>query len=385
MPMNNHGMMVASSLLHACAVLDVSQKSGLMAKAEGFLSEMFTTVFDRNGFCNENTIGYHDFYRKSLTQLLDFCETFDLAHTSALIREHLPNIESALHKAVWVSGGIPPIGDSAMYLTKYKSTLGLHSFDTGLTVHKDKDTYLSVICGSLSETHKHMDDSSITLRHKETDLIIDSGSYNYDWNDPYRQCLSSARGHSGLSFEEIDTMPRGNFHREHGVSYAATSTVTSKEPPTIECKYTIASVGLEAHRTVEVSSGNSISISDRYSGSPSAIQRYIVPGSASISLFGRSILVQNGDISMAIRTNSKDISIVKGQKGQIYKGWFSPRYGEIEPAYCIEIRNPSSNEMKTRIFFGEGRDGVPDVTPVGWKFRFLSALIHRKKFAGALV
>lgn len=369
MPMNNHGMMVATALLHVCAVMNLDISNDLSAKAKSFFLEMFTSVFDKNGLCNENTIGYHDFYLKTLTQLRNFAKDFGITDIAEIIDQFLPKIESALHKAVWNSGGIPPIGDSGEYPTRHKSTLGLHAFDTGMTVYKDEKTYLSVICGCLTETHKHMDDTSITLRHKDTDLIIDCGSYNYDWSDPFRQCLSSTRGHSCLAIEEFDHLPRGNFYRENGKTYSASSRIIGTNPPSIQCEIEIKEKGISARRDVTFASPGHIIIRDTLPHAHKAVQRFIVPGAASITVIGADVFVQNGEISMLITANSNYITVVKGQKDPVYKGWASKKFGEIEPAYCLEVQPNGKSILQTHIYFGDGSGGKPKSLPITEKYK----------------
>ncbi|MEJ5083874.1 heparinase II/III domain-containing protein [Ochrobactrum sp. MYb379] len=379
LPMNNHGMMVATALLHVCAIMNLDINNDLSARSKSFLQEMLSVVFDKNGFCNENTVGYHDFYRKTLTQLRDFSKDYGVTDVAALIDEFLPTIENALYKTVWNSGGIPPIGDSGEYLTRYKSIPGLHAFDTGMTVYKDDKTYLSVICGCLTETHKHMDDLSVTLRHLDTDLIIDCGSYNYDWNDPIRLCVASANGHSCLSFQEIDQYTRGNFHREYGKNYVASSKVTGNNPPSIQCDVELRDKGIVARRDVILTSPEHIVIRDSFTKDSKALQRFIIPGEASVTVVGTDVLVQNGNVSMLIAAGRSDVIVARGQKEPTYKGWASKKFGEIEPAYCVEIHPKSRSSLQTHIYFGEGENGKPNSLPKGERFMLSVRNSFRRK------
>lgn len=203
---NNHGMMLSFALLHAVEIFDLDQC--YCDIANNFLKILFSEVFDRDGMSNENTIGYHDFYCKTLAQLhlflsnfsddLDFIKYIDDLHNKAKV---------ALYKCVWPDGGLPPIGESSAYPTKYSSINGVHYFkESGLFVRKNEKFYFSVVCGSRGETHKQMDDGSFTLKYKGVLFITDGGLYNYDRHDPFRRHFNSQRSHSGFYFSEFDNL-----------------------------------------------------------------------------------------------------------------------------------------------------------------------------------
>ncbi|MBE2899206.1 hypothetical protein HPC37_10645 [Pasteurellaceae bacterium 20609_3] len=67
---NNHGMMLASALLHVPLFLDMpfKKRNKLVKLASKRLVEILNGAFDSSGLCNENTHSYHKFYIKFLVQ-----------------------------------------------------------------------------------------------------------------------------------------------------------------------------------------------------------------------------------------------------------------------------------------------------------------------------
>ena len=64
-------------------------------------------------------------------------------------------------------------------------------------------TWMSFTCGYGSKTHKHHDDLSFTLFWKGKDIFVDSGKYNYDKNNKYRQYITSPLAHNTITIEGL--------------------------------------------------------------------------------------------------------------------------------------------------------------------------------------
>jgi hypothetical protein len=78
--------------------------------------------FDREGLCNENTIGYHNFNLKLYRSLVVFCKHYGLSETLVnFLEQTILRATRALEFCVWQDGFIPPLGDSAVYPTKIVS------------------------------------------------------------------------------------------------------------------------------------------------------------------------------------------------------------------------------------------------------------------------
>ena len=221
---DNHGMMLCVSLI---LVNDYFKNQQARVAFINKLIQILNVVFDSDGYVKENTIGYHDFYCKFVGNFVDKYLILRMVTGHALdecdndLIDLRRKADSVRSKVVWQCGGIPPIGDSSEYHTKFPSISGLHYFpESGFVVFKNDDFYFSLICGSGSEVHKQMDDTSITLRYKGRDIFVDSGLYNFDWEDPNRRYVASQLGHSGFFAKEFDQHLRPIMIRRYG-SYKA--------------------------------------------------------------------------------------------------------------------------------------------------------------------
>jgi hypothetical protein len=157
-------------------------------------------LFDKDGWANENTVGYHSFILRLLRDFVEYSRKNALESPElARIEEILERGTNALAFCVWQDGSIPPIGDSPLYRSGYSSINRSKFFnESGFLIIKDDRTYASLICGSRSNNHKQVDDSSITLHYDGEDFIVDGGSYCYDGQNLHRKYLESFRGHSGI-------------------------------------------------------------------------------------------------------------------------------------------------------------------------------------------
>jgi len=171
-----------------------------LRQANGALVRLITASFDRDGWTNENTVGYHSFILRLLKEYVEYSLKNRLEGDEiGKIKDYVYKGDQALAYCVRQDGSIPPIGDSPLYRPGNNSINHSKFFgESGFLIIKDSSLYVSLVCGSRSDNHKQVDDSSLTLCYEGEDLIVDGGSYCYDSNDPYRKYLVSFRGHSGL-------------------------------------------------------------------------------------------------------------------------------------------------------------------------------------------
>ena len=216
---NNHGLMGSIALLHSAVQFGAAPHARTYLQvATDRIIELGRTSFDRDGLCNENTIGYHSYNLHLYRGVLEFCKHYGLSETLvSFLEATILRATKALEFCVWQDGSIPPLGDSPVYRTKLASRNKPRCFyESGFAVVKNDDLYLSILCGAPSETHKQVDDSSMTLRFLNQDILIDGGSYLFDRTDPFRRCIASSLGHSGLFLKEFDGLLRREVLRKFG-------------------------------------------------------------------------------------------------------------------------------------------------------------------------
>jgi len=83
--------------------------------------------------------------------------------------------------------------------------------NTGYAIFRDKwhnaDSYVNMItghftCSNISKTHYHEDEFSFSLYGYGTEIIVDSGMYNYNYDEIYNKYRYSAYGHNVLLIDD---------------------------------------------------------------------------------------------------------------------------------------------------------------------------------------
>lgn len=341
---NNHGMMLAVVCIHASVLnrLDPDERDRLELMSRIFLLGFLRRTFDDQGWCNENTPGYQDFFRKFLGDFDRFLSAYSIgSDIKSYVSDLLLRIDEALRKTVLPNGNIPPIGESGHYTTRFSSIPGRHTFlESGLHVNKSKDVFVSVICGSRSETHKQMDDTSICLWAKGADLLVDSGLYNYNVHDPISIAAGSQRGHSGLYFGRFDAMMRPRFIRENPGYLACMSVKGTPTLNSIWCNCAIPELRLIWTRYIQVENLSRITIHDVVSADDASdvVRRFIVPGEAVIEREADGIVIRNGEAAMTMNIgDGTEFAITSACDGPVVKGWRSRAFAQKEPSQVLEI------------------------------------------------
>lgn len=344
---NNHGMMLAFAGLHTVALRGVNKKERdrLLSICGSFVNKYLDKTFDDQGWSNENTPGYQDFFRKYLLLASNFANRYRIDDVLCnKIVSTQSRVDEALCKVVLPNGNIPPIGESGAYPTRFKSINGCHIFkSSGLYINKNKDTYLAIISGSRSETHKQMDDTSLTLWSRGQYLFVDSGLYNYNVNDSKTRAINSQRGHSGFFFKRFDDLRRPEFKKLYPSYLAKIDVHGDGVRDHIECECSIPVEGLRWLRRIYVENLSRLIIEDEARGEGELVQRFIVPIEANIdiNLNESKIQIDNGAASMTmLLERNAAVQIRTGELNPEVCGWRSTGFEKIEKSQVLEITPP---------------------------------------------
>lgn len=358
---NNHGLMGSFALLHSAVQFGATPyASSYLNVATTRIFELGKSSFDQEGLCNENTIGYHSFNLSLYRRLAAFCEQYRLSNSLIdFLEETIFRATKALEYCVWQDGSIPPLGDSAVYRTKTVSRNKPRCFfESGFAVVKNEDLYVSIICGARTETHKQVDDSSITLRFRNRDIIIDGGSYLYDTTDPYRRCVASSLGHSGVFLKEFDGLVRSDFRRQYGpVTGKIERFEESKEGVRVECRYSVRGGRTVFIRHIfvcwpdEVAIVDSVEVND-LALNPESVQRFLFGATLDVCFDGRAKLnLTSAEFSCSLfQLSDCERLLYRGESGDSFRGWYSQKYREILPTYAVDfVRNSRKSRFSTII------------------------------------
>jgi serine acetyltransferase len=345
--MSNHGLMSSIALLHIAVQFrhfpHLSKKYESCAFAR--ILSLAHSAFDKDGYCNENTIGYHRFNTSLYESVRVFCKTHKIeAGELEVLSGIVDRAKTALQYAIWQDGSVPPLGDSPVYENVARSINTSKWFDeSGFLVIKNDDFYLSLICGSRSWIHKQCDDSSITLRYKNRNILIDAGSYSHDETDPYRLALAGQRGHSGIFLDKHDDVLREAFMKNCSPYDARiTDFVEDSTRSRAVCHYTLQGGAYRVERLVNVFLPDEILICDRVVSQGgdvvAARQRFIFDPAVTYNEGGKLRDVQDGSVMavlMHFSTSNSDIYHADAPPNA--RGWCSVKFGELQPTSGLDF------------------------------------------------
>ena len=368
----NHKLMGATSLIYVCALLADGEGSGYLKVAEDRILSLAAQSFDKDGLCNENTIGYHNFnlslYRKLRTVLANLQIADDLRDK---IDALIGRASHALELCVLPDGKIPPIGDSPRY------DLGLPSrdaafcfFESGFAVVKRDGLYFSLVCGGRTEWHKQMDDSSIYLQYKGVDVIVDAGSYSYDQSDPYSRCITSTTGHSAIVPALLDGLPRHEVQSKFGpVSGCIERFEESDDGVRIACAYSVPGCGAMLNRYVFVGRSHEVVVVDTFDAPDTAdvVQRFLLGPGVEAASDGACLHLSAQKFAGTLIHRGSDADIYKGQRDDKIRGWTAFEFGRVTPATGVDLRSRDGERTYSTIVRLEG-GGWSDCSPAAVNF-----------------
>ena len=344
----NHGLMGSISLLHSAVQFGTAPyASAYLDVATTRIIELGRNSFDKDGLCNENTIGYHNYNLHRYRGLLKFCKHYGISEALvSFLKDLTHRAAKALEFCVWQDGSIPPIGDSPVEKTKITSQNVSRCFpESGFAVVKNNDLYVSIQCGARTEVHKQVDDSSMTVRYKNRDILIDGGSYTYDRADPFRRCIESSFGHSGLFLKEFDGLLRGEFRKKFGPVVGKIERFEeSDDGVRLKCVYSINKGRAVFERNIFVCWPDEVAIVDsvelKYmAGSSDTVQRFLF-GPTLDARFdeGNKLTLTSDDFSCTLfQLLDCDGDLYRGEDASPVRGWFSKKYMEILPTYGVDF------------------------------------------------
>ena len=345
---NNHGLMGSIALLHSAIQFGSAPCArGYLDVASSRIIELVGSAFDRQGLCNENSIGYHTFNLQCYRRVQEFCKYYCLSETLVnFLDEFVARAKKALEFCIWQDGSIPPIGDSSVYKLRIKSRNESQCFsESGFAVVKNNDLYLSIICGARTEIHKQVDDTSITLRFKNRNILIDGGAYLYDQADPYRRCLESSLGHSGIFLKEFDGLLRREYLRKFGpVAGIIEHFEEGPDGVRIKCVYSVRNGRVVFVRNIfvcwpdEVAIVDSVDLNEK-SGSPASVQRFLFGPTLNVRFDERNkLILSSDDFSCTLfQLLDCDGELYYGGDENLVRGWFSEKYKEKLVTFGVDF------------------------------------------------
>lgn len=350
----NHKLMGAMSLIYVYALLSDGAGQGYLDIAADRILSLADNSFDKDGLCNENTIGYHNFnlslYRKLRAVLANLGIADSLFEK---IDALIVKASGALELCVLPDGKIPPIGDSPRYDLGLPSRDGTFCFfESGFAVVKRDGLYFSLVCGGTTEWHKQMDDSSIYLQYNGVDVVVDAGSYSYDQSDAYSRCVTSTTGHSGIVPALLDGLPRHEVQSKFGpVSGRIERFEESDDGVRIACTYTVPGCDTTLNRYVFVAQSDEVVVVDTFDAPDVAdvVQRFVLGPELTVLSDDGGIRLTAPSFSGTLRNHGANADIYKGQTEGKVRGWTAFEFGRVVPTIGIDLRSANAERVYSTI------------------------------------
>ena len=219
---SNHGLFQMAGLLSLSHNLTwMSKSNGAFQFAERILQKMLNEHFAGDGLHLEHSPDYHLYMVNHLQSLKD----------SGWLSQNLDSVlvllNSIVDAADWMctpNHYVIPIGDTAnnVLMTKrwqgYKGILNIgHKFFPigGLLINNSNegDHFSQLVFSAQfhSRQHKHADDLNVLYNLRGQPLLVDPGTYIYQYNHPHRMYCESTRGHNTV---EIDGLNYSRFGQD---------------------------------------------------------------------------------------------------------------------------------------------------------------------------
>lgn len=354
---NNHGVMMDRALLNAYSQLrdlkniiniSVHSSESWIEKALYRLNIMLDKTFDSNGCCTENSPSYH-MLNLSLFGAIDrFLRNNDLPNET--FNSKLKLAIDAANFMVHEDGSLPLIGDSEKKASVYvseslnKGKYGIGYFpESGFSVIKEKGFYLSFKCGGSSFSHRHIDDTSITLRIKGLDFICDGGMYNYDNSDELRRYFVSHRAHSGFFPSAASSLLFKDFKSPKDMA-SINSIVSERDFVSIEGEsFYIKSASFKRRIIIQKDNSNGfkeLAILDSFSSTSSEDWKvqFLLHPNVKIKNMKNGFELEREGVSIFIGfCTSSDYSV------DVERAFYSPRYLMVEETSSIVVSGSSKS------------------------------------------
>jgi putative cell wall-binding protein len=224
----NYGIFQDKALLQFVTLFPwIDPKDEWRDKALNRLNRRLSDDLTLEGVHKEHSPNYHLLFYNQFKELERFAQEHDIPFPDLTAK--MNQMEYYLAAITKPNGELPLLGDTpSMELSRrmdaaqvsdelaYVLTRGAQGkapeeldqvFPEGGTAvmrsswEMDEAVYLLFTAAFHSTIHKHADDLSFVLSHGWTDYFVDSGMYNYEEDNPYRQYMRSVFAHNTLAVE----------------------------------------------------------------------------------------------------------------------------------------------------------------------------------------
>ena len=219
---SNHGLFQMAGLLALGRSLPWMKRSRTSCDfAELMIEKMLRGHFASDGLHLEHSPDYHLYMVNHLQGLKN---SGWLSSEAEPLNSLVDSVEESAHWLATPNHNVIPIGDTANNVAmskrwsgyREKLNLGLKLFEVGgLLIHNtnisEEISQLVFSAQFHSRQHKHADDLNILYSHRNRPLLVDPGTFTYQYDIPERMYCESTRAHNAV---EIDGLNYSRFRHD---------------------------------------------------------------------------------------------------------------------------------------------------------------------------
>ena len=219
---SNHGLFQMAGLLSLSKNLPWMKRATSSSDfAQNMLIRMLNEHFAEDGLHLEHSPDYHLYMVNHLQSLKD--SGWISSETESLL-SLVGSVEESAHWLTTPNQHVIPIGDTANNVSMYKRwsgfqgviKSGLKLFQIGgLLIHNKKfESGTSQLVFSAqfhSRQHKHADTLNLLYFHKDQPILVDPGTFTYQYDIPERMYIESTRSHNTI---EIDGLNHSRYRQD---------------------------------------------------------------------------------------------------------------------------------------------------------------------------
>lgn len=364
-PDNNHGLIMAVGLRHLGRqgqALGRPSCDATVERSAEHLSRVVTGQYTDEGIHREHSPGYHFFVTDFLTRL----RVAELFPEVENVPEIVRRAEANRAWMVYPNREVSRIGDNRAAgepLTQTSSTrvVGGREYAVGDftrsgyaivrtlgDVPPERQSMLFMTAMQNSRAHKHADDLSFELFEAGRRILIDTGSYDFQW-DAMRHYAFSAAAHNTVDLVEAPVTPRQTPPYGSGL-----------QPIRVEKEEFVLSGQVKRaetfnhRRTLRYRPGTSLVVEDELDAARDLryASRLHFSSSLTVSQEGRDYVVSSGDgkpLASIRPPRGTEVRLVRGQKDPLL-GWETVERRVMAPAFVLEASRRGRNlSMEWRI------------------------------------
>lgn len=219
---NNHGIMMDRSLVISSFFLaDELIKNEYLMLAKSRVEKAILRDYSYNDVHLENSPDYHRMVTNWLNKVVKVFDEIKMP-LSLKYKIKLKNADKYNRIIINYNKEYPMIGDTSFGIANIKKEhINFVDYEAGIGVFNDRRMQSTLVfnCGYQNFTHKHYDDLSLTLSIEKEQILVDSGKYNYNKNDPIRQYFLSPQAHTTLFVKD----------KEYSLSYNSQIKIVSSQ------------------------------------------------------------------------------------------------------------------------------------------------------------